>query len=240
MKLYGFHPVREILRSRPHEVERVACAASAAGRRRQIEDLCRRHGVAFRTVARRDLDDLATGEASTDPPVHNGFVAWVRTASSGETAATDMDLVVLLEDVQDPRNLGAILRVCEGAGVGTVLVRDRGSAKVGEVAVKTSAGATEYLSVERVVNTARTLEELKQEGFWVYGADAGGDAPWTADLTGKVVLCLGGEADGLRRLTRERCDLLLGLPMRGKVASLNVATAAAALLYEAVRQRLTD
>jgi 23S rRNA (guanosine2251-2'-O)-methyltransferase len=81
------------------------------------------------------------------------------------------------------------------------------------------------------------LEELKRDGFWIYGADADGDAPWTAELTGKVVICLGGEADGLRRLTRERCDVLLGLPMRGRVASLNVATAAAALLYEAVRQR---
>lgn len=247
MKLYGFHPVREVLKSRPHDVERVACAASPGGRRRQIEDLCRRHGVEVRGASRQELDQLvreAAGDAGDaggqeGPAVHNGFVAWVRPAAQAETAVGDPDLVVLLEDVQDPRNLGAILRVCEGAGVGRVLIRDRGSAKIGDAAIKTSAGAAEYLPVERIVNTARTLEELKEEGFWVYGADAAGDAPWTAELTGKVVLCLGGEADGLRRLTRERCDVLLGLPMRGRLASLNVATAASALLYEAVRQRST-
>ena len=241
VQLYGFHPVREVLKSRPHDVERVACAASPGGRRQQIEDLCRRHGVSFRGATRQELDQLA-GEAdeSNGPAVHNGFVAWVRPAveaTGSAVAGSDPDLVVLLEDVQDPRNLGAILRVCEGAGVGKVLIRDRGSAKIGDAAIKTSAGAAEHLPVERIVNTARALEQLKEEGFWVYGADAAGDAPWTAELTGKVVLCLGGEADGLRRLTRKRCDVLLGLPMRGKVASLNVATAASALLYEAVRQR---
>lgn len=243
MRLYGFHPVREVLKSRPHDVERVVCAASPGGRRKQIEDLCRRHGVAFRSASRQELDQLAgDADASEGPAVHNGFAAWVKPAAAADAATDaaggDPDLVVLLEDVQDPRNLGAILRVCEGAGVGKVLIRDRGSAKIGDAALKTSAGAAEHLTVERIVNTARTLEELKKEGFWVYGADATGEAPWTAELTGKIVLCLGGEADGLRRLTKERCDVLLGLPMRGRVASLNVATAASALLYEAVRQRL--
>jgi 23S rRNA (guanosine2251-2'-O)-methyltransferase len=231
--VYGFHPIREILRSRPHDVERVACAAAPGGRRLQIEELCRRHGLNLKPVARAELDELAKGA------VHNGFVAWVKPQSGAEEATGDTELLVLLEDVQDPRNLGAILRVCEGAGVGKVLVRDRGSARIGEAAVKTSAGAADYLTVERITNPARTLEELKREGYWIYGADAEGDAPWTADLSGKVVICLGGEADGLRRLTRERCDVLLGLPMRGRVASLNVATAASALLYEAVRQRTT-
>jgi 23S rRNA (guanosine2251-2'-O)-methyltransferase len=104
--------------------------------------------------------------------------------------------------------------------------------------VKTSAGASEWLQVERIPNTARALEALREEGYWIYGADAEGEAPWTVDLKGKVVLCFGGEAKGLRRLSRERCDALVGVPMRGKVESLNVATAAAAVLYEAVRQRL--
>lgn len=231
--VYGFHPLREILRSRPHDVERVACAAAPGDRRHQIESLCKRHGVAFRPASRADLDELSGGTRA----VHNGFVAWVRSASGTSAPLGDGDLLVLIEDVQDPRNLGAVLRVCEGAGVGRVLIRDRGSARLGEAAVKTSAGASEHLSIERVTNSARTLEELKQTGYWIYGADAAGVAPWTTDLTGKVVVCLGGEQGGLRRLTRERCDVLLGLPMRGRVASLNVATAAAALLYEAVRQR---
>ncbi len=145
--------------------------------------------------------------------------------------------MVLLEDIQDPRNFGALLRVFEGAGVGRVLVRDRGSAQVSPVVVKTSAGAAEWLAVERVTNTANEVERLKAEGFWIYGADQRGDPPWQVDLTGKVLLCFGGEAKGLRRRTRKLCDRLLGLPMRGRIASLNVSAAAAAVVYEAVRQR---
>jgi len=146
---------------------------------------------------------------------------------------------VLLEDVQDPRNLGAILRVCDGAGVGRVLVRDRGSAPLSPLVARTAAGATEWVSVERITNTAQELERLKKDGFWIYGAAEGGVPPWQLDLSGKTVLCLGGEEKGLRQRTRDLCDGIVGLPMRGKVESLNVATAAAALLYEAVRQRTT-
>jgi 23S rRNA (guanosine2251-2'-O)-methyltransferase len=158
------------------------------------------------------------------------------TAGPGLQAA-DPDLLVLLEDVQDPRNLGAVLRVCEGAGTGRVLIRDRGAAPVSPTVVKTSAGAAEWLSIERIPNTAQSLERLKDEGFWVYGTDAAGVPPWEVDLTGKVVLCFGGEEKGLRSRTRQICDRMIGLPMRGRVGSLNISTAAAAVLYEAVRQR---
>jgi 23S rRNA (guanosine2251-2'-O)-methyltransferase len=130
-----------------------------------------------------------------------------------------------------------LLRVCEGAGVGRVLLRDRGSAPVGATAAKTSAGASEWLPVERIGSAAQQLERLKEEGFWIYGLAAEGVPPWQLDLTGPLVLVVGGEENGLRRLTRERCDALVGLPMRGRVTSLNLATAAAAVLYEAVRQR---
>jgi len=231
--LYGYHPVREALRHRPHEVARVLVAAGRGGRRREeIEELAGRHKVELRALPERELARVA-GAA------HNGFAAEVRerSAVSPASAGGDPELLVLLEDVQDPRNLGALLRVCEGAGVGRVLIRDRGSAPVTSTVAKTSAGASEWLPVERIVNAAAELERLKEAGFWIYGADAAGEAPWTADLTGKVVLCLGGEEKGLRALTRKVCDRLLGLPMRGRVDSLNVATAAAALLYEAVRQR---
>ena len=229
MFLYGYHPVREALRHRPHEVARVLVAARAGRRREEIEDLCRRHHVAAEVLPERELARVAG-------PAHNGFAVEVREQVPAATGG-DADLLVLLEDVQDPRNLGALLRVCEGAGVGRVLIRDRGSAPVTPTVAKTSAGASEWLAVERIVNAAAELERLKDAGFWIYGADAAGEPPWTADLTGKVVLCLGGEEKGLRALTRRRCDRLIGLPMRGRVGSLNVATAAAALLYEAVRQR---
>ena len=148
------------------------------------------------------------------------------------------DLVVLLEDVQDPRNLGAVLRVCEGAGVGQVLIRDRGSAPITPAAAKTAAGASEWLPVERITNSAATLEGLKKQGFWAYGSDPAGQPPWELDLTGKVVLCFGGEERGLRQRTRTLCDATIGLPMRGRLDSLNISTAAAAILYEALRQRL--
>lgn len=206
-------------------------AARPGKRRQEIEDLCARHHVAFEAVASGDLDPLAAAG------VHNGFVAYLAEEAEPESGAADPDLWVLVEDVQDPRNLGALLRVCEGAGVAKVLIRDRGSAPLSPAVIKTSAGAAEWLPVERVVNSARTIEGLKKEGFWVYGADAGGEAPWDVDLKGKVLLCIGGEENGLRQHTREACDRLLGLPMRGQVESLNLSTAAAALLYEAVRQR---
>ncbi len=236
MFLYGYHPIREALRHRPHEVARVLVAAGRAGRRREeIAELCARHGIPFEDLPERELARVA-GAAGA---IHNGFAAEIeeRIATAADGAGGDPDLLVLLEDVQDPRNLGALLRVCEGAGVGRVLIRDRGSAPLTPTVAKTSAGATEWLPVERIVNAAAELERLKQQGFWIYGADAEGDPPWEVDLTGKVVLCLGGEEKGLRSLTRKVCDRLIGLPMRGRVGSLNVATAAAALLYDAVRQR---
>lgn len=256
MRVYGFHPVREALRHRPRHVARVLVAAGrGGGRRRELEELCRRAGVPCETVPRGRLDELAAGST------HNGFLAELSAGAaerpggapaarstketgvgSGKEAGVeaggrDPELVVLAEDVQDPRNLGALLRVCEGAGAGRVLVRHRGSAPLSPAAVKASAGAAEWLPVERVTNSADTIRRLKDEGFWVYGAAAGGRPPWELDLSGKVVLVVGGEEKGLRRLTRELCDELVGLPMRGRVESLNLASAAAALLYEAVRQR---
>lgn len=234
MLIYGFHPVREALRLRPQDVERVLVSARAQRARvKEIEKLCRRCSVSSESQPGGKLDELTSGA------VHNGFVAEVRKSREFATGS-DTDLVVLLEDVQDPRNLGAILRVCEGAGVGRVLIRDRGSAPLSAAAIKTSAGAAEYLNIDRITNSANEIERLQKDGFWVYGAHGGrgeGEPVWNVDLTGKVCLCLGGEEKGLRPRTRTLCDLLVALPMKGRVESLNVAAASAALLYEAVRQR---
>jgi 23S rRNA (guanosine2251-2'-O)-methyltransferase len=232
--LYGYHPVREALRHRPQEVLRVFVSSSRTGKRREeVEDLCRRHHVPFEVIPDRVLSERAG-------PAHNGMAAEVResaAASLAAMAAADPELVVLLEDVQDPRNLGAVLRVCEGAGVGRVLIRDRGSAPVSPTVAKTSAGASEWLEIERITNTAAEVERLKKQGYWVYGTDADGEPPWDIDLTGKVLILLGGEEKGLRTRTRQICDRMIGLPMRGRVGSLNISTATAAVLYEAVRQR---
>ena len=233
MFLYGYHPVREALRHRPHDVARVLVSAARAGKRREeIQDACQRHRVPFLVVPERALAEIA-GAA------HNGMAAEVREgAVAPEPAAgADPGLIVMLEDVQDPRNLGALLRVCEGAGAGRVLIRDRGSAPVSPTVAKTSAGATEWLQIERITNSANEIERFKAAGFWVYGTDPEGDPPWEVDLSGQVVLCFGGEEKGLRARTRQLCDRMIGLPMRGRVGSLNIATSAAAVLYEAVRQR---
>ena len=227
-RIFGFHPVHEALRG-GSGVARVWILEQRHGaRREEIEALCRSAGIAV--VVTKESDPVWLGGA-----VHNGFAAEV----SGEAPASggDPTFLVLAEDVQDPRNLGALLRVCEGAGVGKVLLREHGSAPLSATAAKTSAGASEWLEVEKIGSAAQRLERLKEEGFWIYGLAAGGEAPWAVDLRGPLVLCVGGEENGLRRLTRERCDALVGLPMRGRVGSLNLATAAAAVLYEAVRQR---
>lgn len=231
-RLFGFHPVREALRHRPHELLRVWSArARSDQRQREIASLCERHGVPCEPMP----PELAV---AWDDSVHNGFVAELQaSATHAARRGGDPELVVLVEDVQDPRNLGALLRVCEGAGAGQVLIRDRGSAKITPTVAKTSAGASEWLPIERITNTARTIQELKDAGFWVYGVAGGGDPVWEVELTGKVAFCFGGEEHGLRALTRQRCDRLVGLPMKGRVESLNLSTAVAAVLYEALRQR---
>ncbi|MEM7051453.1 MAG: RNA methyltransferase [Acidobacteriota bacterium] len=241
MFIYGYHPVREALRRQASEVRKVMVASARGGsRRREIERLCQRLGIPLEGLHGDRLEGR----------VHNGFAAELvgdrakagRRSAGGQSAErrSDPELQVLVEDVQDPRNLGALLRVAEGAGVGRLMVRDRGSAPLNAAAIKTSAGASEWLPVERITNSAQVIERLQQDGYWVYGLAAGGKAPWEVDLRGKAVLCFGGEEKGLRARTRNLCDDILGLPMRGRVESLNLATAAAAVLYEAVRQRLGE
>ncbi len=147
-------------------------------------------------------------------------------------------LIVALDQVQDPHNLGAVARSAEAAGVDGLVIPGRRSASVTAAAAKASAGAVEHLPIARVTNLAEFLSRAKDAGAWIYGAEANAEAPYTqTDLTGKIVLVLGSEGKGLRRLVAERCDGLVSIPVRGRVASLNVSAAAAALLFEAVRQR---
>jgi 23S rRNA (guanosine2251-2'-O)-methyltransferase len=147
-------------------------------------------------------------------------------------------LLVALDQVQDPRNLGAVCRSAEFAGAAGVVIPERRSAEVTAVTCKASAGAVEHLDIARIRNLADWLAEAKQAGFWIWGADAdGGQAPWDADLDGPTILVLGGEGKGIRPRVASACDGLIALPQSGKVDSLNVSAAAAALLFEASRQR---
>ena len=174
-------------------------------------------------------------------PDHQGIVAEVDPypyADPGAMLSGESALIVALDQVQDPRNLGAICRSAEFAGAAGVVVPERRSAAVTAVACKASAGAVEHLDVARVRNLADWLAEAKAAGCWIWGADvAARQAPWHVDLSGPTVLVLGGEGKGIRPRVASACDGLVALPRRGEVGSLNVSAAAAALLFEAVRRR---
>lgn len=174
-------------------------------------------------------------------PDHQGIAAEVDPypyADGDALLRSEGTLLVVLDQVQDPRNLGAVCRSAEAAGASGVVIPERRAAEVTAVACKASAGAVEHLAVARVRNIADWLAEAKRAGFWIWGADAEAEsAPWDVDLTGATVLVMGGEGKGLRPRVADACDGLVALPRRGQIDSLNVAAAATALLFEAVRQR---
>lgn len=174
-------------------------------------------------------------------PDHQGVVAEVDPYLYGDPVGLlrrEGALLVALDQVQDPRNLGAVCRSAEFAGAAGVIVPERRSASVTPVVCKASAGAVEHLEVAHVRNLADWLAEAKEAGFWIWGADADAEqAPWSTDLTGSTVIVLGGEGKGLRPRVAAACDGLVALPRRGEVESLNVSAAATALLFEALRQR---
>ncbi len=174
-------------------------------------------------------------------PDHQGVVAEVDAypyADPAQLLRVQNALIVALDQVQDPRNLGAVCRSAEAAGAAGLVVPERRSAEVTAVACKASAGAVEHLAVGRVRNLADWLGAAKEAGFWIWGAEAGAEQrPWGADLSGPTVLVLGGEGKGIRPRVAAACDGLIALPQRGRVASLNVSAAATALLFEALRQR---
>ena len=188
----------------------------------------------MRVVPERDLTELA---GTRD---HQGVVARVepyRYADAYKLAALATPLLVCLDQVTDPRNLGALCRSAEGAGATGVILPAHGSARVTPVVARASAGAVEHLPVAVVPNLARFLNEVKSPGLWVYAADRAGTPMWDADLTGGVALVLGAEGKGLRPLVRRACDAAVSIPLAGHVESLNVSVAGALLLYEARRQR---
>jgi 23S rRNA (guanosine2251-2'-O)-methyltransferase len=174
-------------------------------------------------------------------PDHQGLVAEVDPypyADARSMLRREGSLIVALDQVQDPRNLGAVCRSAEVAGAAGVVIPERRAATITPATCKASAGAVEHLEVAHVRNLADWLAEAKEAGFWIWGADADAQqAPWSVDLTGSTVLVLGGEGKGLRPRVSTSCDGLLALPRRGQVDSLNVSAAATALLFESLRQR---
>jgi 23S rRNA (guanosine2251-2'-O)-methyltransferase len=238
--LYGVHPVEEALKAGRRRFDHVLVARERDDLRlEKLVALCRESGVRVRTEAREHLTQMA------QTPAHQGVVALVHPQefltvedlfepTKPETAR----LLLALDGVEDPQNLGALLRVADGAGVDGVLLTERRSAPLSPVAVKASAGATEHLRIARVVNLVRALEELKRRNLWIIGLDERGSSDYDQfDLTGDCVLVLGREGAGLHDLVKRTCDHLLRIPMSGGVSSLNVSAAGAVVLYEAFRQR---
>jgi 23S rRNA (guanosine2251-2'-O)-methyltransferase len=228
--IYGIRPVLEALRSRRREVFEVLEAAGEG----EVAEAAAASGVFVKNVRRGQIEELAPGAA------HQGVVARVGPypySDLGEILAASDPLVLVLDSVTDPRNLGAVLRAADGAGAsGVVIPKDR-AVGVTAVAVKASAGASEHVPVARETNLRRAIHRIKKGGVWVYAAEGGGMAYTELDLSGPVALVLGSEGRGVRKLVREGCDGVVSIPMLGAVESLNVSVAAAVLLYEAQRQR---
>jgi 23S rRNA (guanosine2251-2'-O)-methyltransferase len=228
--IYGIRPVLEALRSRRREVFEVLEAAGEG----EVAEAAAASGVFVKKVRRAQIEELAPGAA------HQGVVARVGPypySDLGEILAVSDPLVLVLDSVTDPRNLGAVLRAADGAGAsGVVIPKDR-AVGVTAVAVKASAGASEHVPVARETNLHRAIHRIKKGGVWVYAAEGGGMAYTELDLSGPVALVLGSEGRGVRKLVREGCDGAVSIPMLGAVESLNVSVAAAVLLYEAQRQR---
>jgi 23S rRNA (guanosine2251-2'-O)-methyltransferase len=238
--IYGMHAVRVLLERHPERVLKVRLAQQRDDPRgRAIEELARRHGRTLERVdaqaLRQQLGDVAhQGVAAEVIPLPPWNEDDLLTALAGARSP----LILALDGVQDPHNLGACLRSADACGALAVIVpRDR-AAQLNATVRKVAAGAAETTPVVAVTNLVRTLKLLKDASLWVVGADAeGGKEAWQVDLTGGVVLVLGAEGAGLRRLTQEQCDFLVRLPRLGALESLNVSVAAGMLLYECVRQR---
>lgn len=230
MIVYGTNPVREAIRANPDRVRYVAVARELKGRLESLIREAKERDIETRVIPAVQLDRLA-GRG-----VHNGVVAEVEPLPYADfdevTSAESTNFVLLLDEVQDPQNLGAILRVADAFAVDLVVITEHESAAVTPAAVKASAGAAEWVRVAQVTNLARAIDALKERGYWVYGAAMNGDAPSSIDWTGRVALVLGNEGRGIRRNVLEHCDRTVTIPMQGRVDSLNVSTAAAVLCYE--------
>jgi 23S rRNA (guanosine2251-2'-O)-methyltransferase len=234
--IYGINPIHEALRA--GRVVTLHVADRANPRVRSLVDLARKHGVPVKPI------DGPSLERETRGGVHQGVMAEARADRVDYTvedlvASTDGPaLILILDAIEDPQNVGAIIRTADAAGVHGVVRQTRRAGALDGAAAKASAGALAFVKIATVVNIARAIEELKALGVWSVGLDAEASDPLdTVDLTVPTAIVLGAEGSGLRRLVRERCDRLATIPMRGHVGSLNVSVAAGIAAFEALRQR---
>lgn len=231
-----FNSLLEVLRSQPGRVQKVYLQkGKSRDRFREVIQLARTSRIPLMFVPKTKIDSLARN--------HQGCAALVteKSLSSVEEMLKDSKLpfLVLLDGIEDPQNLGAVIRTAEGAGVDGILLPERRSAGITDAVTRVSAGALAHIRIGRVKNVVRTINDLKAKGLWVVGAEGGRKSDWTSfDYTVPLVLIFGSEGKGLRSLVREHCDDILSIPLLGRMTSLNVAAAAAVFMYEVVRQRM--
>ncbi|SEC11050.1 23S rRNA (guanosine(2251)-2'-O)-methyltransferase RlmB [Terriglobus roseus] len=236
--IFGVHPVTEAVRMRPADLDHVTVLSGAPNPRvAALADLCRASKIRVSSASREELQRMSRSEN------HGGAVAFLRERK----ALTIEDLLkpvatkrflLALDGVEDPHNLGALLRTADGAGVDGVLIPERRAASITGTVAKASAGATEHVRVAKVTNLVRSLEDLKKQNIWIIGLDERGTMDYDQfDFNADIALVLGREGAGLHDLTKRTCDFLLRVPMAGAVPSLNVSVAGAVVMYEAARQR---
>lgn len=237
--VYGRNAVLELLRS-GQPVECIHLQKELGGTINKIAAIARDNDITLKPSSAEKLDYLCGSAA------HQGVIAQIAAASYASLEdlfarakeCGEPPFFLIADGIEDPHNLGAIIRTAESVGAHGLIIPKRRSAGLSATVAKTSAGATAYLPVVRVSNLAATIEQLKKQGVWIYAADMDGVSWCEQDYSGAVALVLGAEGDGVSRLVREKCDFIVSLPMRGHIQSLNVSVAAGVLCYEIARQRL--
>lgn len=236
--IIGRNPVIEALKA-DKLIDTILINPEAEGSISLIVKLAREKNIVVKNASEQKLSNMSQG-ASHQGVIAIGACAEYRTVEEILNIAKEKGedpFIIVCDEIEDPHNLGAIIRTAESAGAHGIIIPKRRSASLNHTVFKTSAGAASWLPVARVSNIPQTLDELKEKGVWIYGTDASGEDYTKVSLTGSAALVIGSEGFGMGRLVREKCDFLLKLPMLGKITSLNASVAAGIFMYEAVRQR---
>lgn len=233
--IFGRAPVLEALKN-SHPIDKIIIKSGPYAKSLiPVIDEAKKRNIVIQQADGARLDRVANGEN------HQGVIAMISAYSyvsvNDIISGKDDAFVIICDKITDPHNLGAIIRTANCVGADGVIIPKRDSAGVNSVVMKTSAGAVEYTPVAKVTNLASTIDELKEQGFWITAADMDGQSMYDIDFKGKIAIVVGSEGKGVSRLVREKCDFIAQIPMYGEINSLNASVAAAVLMYEAVRQR---
>ena len=239
MKIEGRNSVYELLKT-DKEIDKILVQKDLKDdASKRLINVIRSHKIKLQPV------DKYVIEKESESKRHQGFIAYVSDYKYFdiedilEDTADKDGLVIVLNEILDPHNLGSIIRVCECAGADGIIIGKDRSASVSDTVMRISAGALNHIKVAKVTNINTAIDTLKDNGYWVYGAEVGGGNIYKSNLTGKICLVIGGEDSGVKRLTKEKCDGIISIPMFGKVNSLNASVACGIAVYEVVRQRVT-